>query len=219
MKPTAMLLAIAALAGCASDPGAQLVFNLDADLTQPKAFFDAPWPSDLRRDAAGHPVVDGWPTRGSLLLEGLRDLAKERVGFPVLPVAYFQFTKPIAARSLDTLIPAAPSSPILLVDIDAASPERGRLLPTVARTMVSDDYMPPNVLAVAPRPGFVLAPRRSYAFVVLRAANDAAGRPLGVVAALGDLASGHAPSGGHGAAAKAAYDPLFATLTALGIDA
>ena len=94
---------------------------------------------------------------------------------------------------------------------DVASPERGRLLPTVARTMVADDYLPENVLAVAPRPGFILAPKRTYAFVVLRQAGDAAGKPLAVAPALRDLAAGRTPSGRDGGAAKMHYQALFAT--------
>src|SRR5690242_12470295 len=112
-----LMALVAAAASCASDPGAELVFDLDSALTEPRTFFDAPWPSDLRVDAAGHPIVDGWPTRDSPLFDSLRASAEERRGFPVMPVAYFQFTKPVAARALDAVIPAARESPVLLVDV------------------------------------------------------------------------------------------------------
>ena len=214
-----LLVAAVGAAGCAADDGAQLVFELDHALTTPAQFFDAPWPSDLRVDGAGHPIVDGWPTRDSSLFGGLRDIAKERRGFPVLPVAYFRFTSPSARAASTRSCRRRRRREILLVDVDPASPERGRLFPTVARTMVADDYLPDNVLAVAPRPGFVLAPARSYAFVVMRTAGDAAGKPLGVAPAMRALADGHAPSGSQGAAAQAAYAPLLATLATLGVDA
>lgn len=219
VKRSLILAACLAYTGCAGDDGAQLVFDLDADLTQSARFFDAPWPSDVRVDGNGHPIVDGWPTRDSILFEQLRESAKERRGFPVLPVAWFQFTKPVASRALETIIPAEVGSEILLVDIDPASPERGRLLPTVARTMVTDDYLPANVLAVAPRPGFILAPKRSYAFVVMRKANDVGGRPLAVSSTMRDLAAGRTPSGKSGAVAKTTYAPLFATMQMLGVQA
>jgi hypothetical protein len=175
MRWTSFLLLFAAACG---EPGAQLVFDIDGDLSARGRFFDAPWPSDLRVDAMGRPKLDGWPTNDNTILQGLLESAKERRGFPVLPVAWFRFTKPIAPRALDTLIPATRESPILLVDIDAKSPERLRLFPTVAKTLVRDDYVPENVLAVAPRQGFVLSPKRTYAFAVMQKAGDAAGAPL-----------------------------------------
>src|SRR5262249_4491687 len=47
-----------------------------------------------------------------------------------------------------------------------------------------------HVLAVGPRPGIVLAPRRKHAFVVLRSANDATGAPLGVAPELARALAG-----------------------------
>jgi hypothetical protein len=219
VKRSLILAACLVFTGCAGDDGAQLVLDLDNDLTDSKKFFDAPWPSDVRVDADGHPIVDGWPTRDSFLFDQLRVSAKERRGFPVLPVAWFQFTKPVATRAAETTIAADVGSEILLIDIDTASPERGRLFPTVARTMVTDDYLPPNVLAVAPRPGFILAPKRTYAFVVMRKANDAGGKLLSVAPAMRDLAAGRTPSGKNGAAAAQKYAPLFDTTQMLGIHA
>ena len=66
----------------------------------------------------------------------------------------------------------AASSPILLVDTDEGSPARGKLYPTVATTPPADDFVPDNLLAIAPRPGFVLVGKRKYAFVVLRAGHS-----------------------------------------------
>jgi hypothetical protein len=211
-------MCLLALVGC-SEPGAQLVFDLDAPLTTAKTFYDAPFPSDLRVAADGRPIVDGWPTNANTIMEGLLESAKERKGFPLMPVAYFQFTKPIAARQLETVIAAQKTSPIFLVDIDSDSPERGRIYPTVAKTLADDDYVPANLLAVAARPGFVLAPERTYAFVIMRAANDAAGAPLDVAPAIADLARGSTPAGARGAKAAEQYAPLFATLSTLGVEA
>ncbi len=211
-------LCLLAVTGC-SEPGARLVFDLDGALNTPKTFFDAPFPSDLRLKADGRVDIDGWPTNGNTILEGMVEAAKEHVGFPMLPVAYFQFTKPIATRGLESLNAANQSSPVLLIDVDANSPERGRLYPTLAKTLSDDDYVPANVLAVAARPGFVLAPERSYAFLVMRSAGDVDGAALDVSPEMAALNRGETPAGARGAAASTLYAKLYATLGMLGIDA
>lgn len=204
-------LLVAALAGCSS-PGTRVAFDLDADYAAPGHFYDAPWPSDLRT-TDGHPDVAGWPDpRGIALLEDLKTNLAEARGFPVMPVAWMRFSAPLAAQDLDTTLAAAPSAPILLVELPTA-----RLLPVVAETLPLDDYTAPNTLAIAPRPGIVLRPETSYAFVVLRRLGDAAGHALGVPDALAALAHGHAPSGAHGAAAKPLFAPLWPALRGLGV--
>jgi hypothetical protein len=205
-------LVLAALAGCSS-PGTRVAFDLDADYTAPGHFYDAPWPSDLRT-TDGHPDAAAWPNpRQIALLGDLKTTLAQARGFPVMPVAWMRFTAPLPPQALDTTIAAAPSSPILLVEIST-----GHLVPVVAETLPLDDYTMPNTLAIAPRPGFVLRPQASYAFVVLRSLGDAAGERLDVPAALATLAHGHTPSGAHGAAAKALYSPLWPALRGLGID-
>src|SRR5207302_770818 len=57
-----------------------------------------------------------------------------------------------------------------------------------------------------------LRPKRTYAFVVLRALGDGAGAQLGVDATMRDLAAGKAP-----AALQALYDPLYQTLDTIKI--
>jgi hypothetical protein len=91
-------------------------------------------------------------------------------------------------------------------------------VPTVSSQPVHDDFVPQNVLAVAPRQGFVLVARRKYAFVVPRSARDAAGMLLGVPGALDQLLQGLTPDGALGAAAHDLYAPLPAALRAVGID-
>lgn len=80
-----------------------------------------------------------------------------------MPVAFFRFKGAIKPRTEDQLIPADPSSPILLIDVDKSSPDRGKLIPTIANTPAADGmYVPDNLLAVSAYPGIVLhAGRRS----------------------------------------------------------
>ncbi len=194
--------------------------DLDADTTQPGHFFDLPYPSDLRLDAAGHPLVAGWPNPNAIpLVTGLIASAAERVGWPTLAVGYFDFDAPLAARALADPIVAAADAPILLVDLSDSPPPRGRLTPVWAQAAVDDPYLPKTVLAVAARPGFVLSPSRTYAFVVRRSLRDANGDLLGVPPAMSALAHGETPPGARGAMARTLYAPLWPVLSALGVPA
>jgi len=167
------------------------MFDSTADLTSPDHFFDFPWPSDLRLSSTGTPVLTGLPNPTmSGILEGLRTIAEQRAGYPMVPVAWFRFTADVAAHVSTDTIPAAAASPLLLVDVDPKSPTPGKLLPTIAETITPDATVPSSVLAVGVRPGIVLAPHRQYAFVVLTSANDATGKPLGIAPALAQALSG-----------------------------
>lgn len=226
--PSHLLLGLV-LAGCGSDdvasgsndssiPGVQVVFDLHADTSSAEAFFDLPYPMDLRLSPGGTPEVAGFPNPKNIaILENLRSVAARRKGFPMVPVAWFRFTGPIAPQSPDIVIPAHPSSPILLIDIDPASPSRGELVPTVATTIASDLYVPENVLAIAPRPGFVLKPKTRYAFVVQRSLGDDSGQPLGVPAVMLQLSSGQLPAGDRGDDALSLYEPLWPALSSIGV--
>jgi len=220
------LLLSSAFLGCSSksdDPPAaseaKVFFELDADFADETRFWDFPYPSDLRlKDGA--PISSGFPNPlGKKLVDNMRQAAGGRKGFPVVPTGYFHFDAPLAKRVPTDVIAADSKSPIFLVDVDPASPDRGKLTPLVAGTLGTDDYVPTNALGVAPRPGFVLHGNRKYAYVVRKDMGDAQGKPLGVNATFATLASGGAPAGGRGGDAKALYAPLLETLTRLGVAA
>ena len=100
-----------------------------------------PYPSDLRLSPTGGPIASAFPNPTSNeLVGGLQKIVGDRAGFPVIPVAYFQFSAPLPTKNPDDVIAADPSSTILLVDVDAASDERGKLFPTVAVSMPTDNY-------------------------------------------------------------------------------
>jgi hypothetical protein len=205
--------------GGAPASGATAALDLTADLTSPDHFYDAPYPSDLRLTDKGTPDLTGLPFPSILLtIPPLRDTAMQHPGFPVVPVAYFHFDGPINEMDASAVIPADKTAPILLIDVDPASPQRGSLTPLVATTPPTDGWVPDNMLAAAPRPGFVLYPKRLYAFVVQKSLKDANGKPLGAPAALDDLRNGKAPAGAKGAAAVTLYKPLWDTLKMIGVD-
>ena len=199
--------------------GDQALFNLEANLAAQRTFYDFPYPSDLRLSEAGTPELGGFRNvRANELLNGLQKIALQRKGFPVVPVAYFRFPAALAPRESEAIVAADKASPLLLIDVDEASPQRGRLFPVVAATLNTDDFTQDFTLALAARPGFVLHAKRRFAFVVMRSANDKEGKPLGVPAPLAQLKNGVAPPGAKGAQAVTLYAPLWSTLTTLGVD-
>jgi hypothetical protein len=225
-----LVVALSLVVACSSSKGddpapqptghALVAFDLAADFTSDKAFFDFPYPSDLRLSPQGSPYGSSFPNPlDKPVIVGMRANVDDRKGFPVVPTAYFRFDQPLAARALETVIPGDAKQTVLLLDVDDASPERGKLFPTVATVLPTDDYVPANLLGVAARPGILLHEKRKYAFVVLRAFGDAKGAPLDVPPALSTLASGGAPATSNGAAAQALYAPLWKTLQNAGIAA
>jgi hypothetical protein len=195
-----------------------VVFDLAADTTKPASFYSFPFPSDLRLNAAGGPDYSGFPLlKGSTLLQGMIPVASGRKGFSTLAVAYFQFTAPMGTLDPTAILPGDKTSTILLVDVDPTSPDRGTFFPTVAWTPPEDPYTAANVVTVAARPGFVLFPKRTYAFVIRREQNDGSGKELGVDPTLATLEAAKTPTGSQGSAAAALYAPLFETLSTAGV--
>ncbi|MGD0524540.1 MAG: hypothetical protein ABSE49_05335 [Polyangiaceae bacterium] len=196
--------------------GTVVLFDASADFTQPANFYDFPWPSDLRLTSAGTPDLTGManPTL-SQVFGGLIAIAQERGGFPVVPVAWFDFTNDLAPMTSTDVIPASSTSPILLVDVDPTSATLGKLLPTVAETIPQDSYVPDGLLAVGPRPGIVLEPRHQYAYVVMTSAQDVNGANLAVAPALAQALT--APSGSSDPVAQL-YAVVPPALQAAGVD-
>ena len=218
MRPVVSLFLLCA-AACGGDDGdggaADVLFTLDGTLAG-DTFFDAPFPSDLRLDADGTAAYAGFPNKGgNRLVTQLVALADGRRGFSVMTNAYFRFAVALPPRAPADVIPASADAPILYVDVDPDSPERGTLYPVQAQTLVPDDTATAFLLGVGLRPGFVLAPSTTYAVVVRRAVAPDLAPP----AAIADLAAGRTPDGARGAAAAAVYAPLWPVLAELGVPA
>ena len=165
---TRAVLLCLALAACGDD--ANTVYYESAHATA-DTFWNYPWPSDTRLDANGAPDMTGFPNpRNVPILTSLMSNIPERRGWPAMSTGYFRFTAPIPERTPDVVMVAGP---VYLIDIDPASPERGRAVPVVAKTLVKDKmtndaYVATNMLAVAPRPGMILRPKTKYAYVITR---------------------------------------------------
>ena len=192
--------------------------DFGADLQNPRFFYRFPFPSDLRLTAQGTPDLRGFPNVQQVaVVEGLRQTAGLHQGINAMPVGYFSFTAEIAPHAEEDVIPASPDAPLLLLDVDPDSAERGKLFPLVAYTPGLDDYVPENFLSLAPRPGIILRPGTTYAFVVRRQLRDAAGTLLGVPLAMEQLKASTAPSGALGAPALTLYAPLWDALATAGV--
>ena len=128
------------LVSCGGDDGPPgTLFELDGTLAG-DTFFDFPFPSDLRVDVDGTAAYAGFPNKGAnRIVTQLTALADARKGFPVMAGAYFRFAEALPARVTSELIAATPDAPILYIDVDPDSPERGSLVPIVAQTLQPDD--------------------------------------------------------------------------------
>lgn len=195
-------------------------FDLEADLTNQDSFYNIPYPNDLRLNADGSPDLTGLPIPdNNIFAKSLKSIAGDREGFPVNSAGYFEFNLPVAQQDVNEVIAADTDSPILLIDIDPDSPNRGELLPTVASTFRQDlNYIPSSLLSVAPAPGIILHPNRTYAYVVKRSLDDAFGRPLDVSPTLDKLIDGEIPAGELGDEAQQLYQPLWETLSEIEVD-
>lgn len=169
-RPTP-LQACAALAlalSCHSTPaetygqlGTRAAFDLQSDTSTELGYWDLPYPSDLRLDETGAVDFRVFPNpRKQPIIDSFRVIGSQWKGFSVLAIAHFRFDAPIAQHVLDEL-PAGLDQGAQLVDVDPASPERGRLFPVVLNTPTPDDYAPDNMLSTAARPGVVLHPKRT----------------------------------------------------------
>lgn len=186
------------LMACASPADEGAVPVLDGP-----GFFDRPFPSDTRR-VDGHPDLTGFPHEGEYPLVDAYLAAGARLdGFGTNSPFFVRFESPLdedrlpdAAASLDL------DSPVLLLDVDPASPHRGERTPLQFQVWTdATRWTPENLLAVAPVYGFPLRPHTRYA-VVMRP-------PLVARGAMGEV---------WGYGADPDYADIENTLLGLGLD-
>lgn len=198
--------------------GTMVAFDLESDLGVPERFYDFPFPSDLRQRSDGTPNLDGFPfPPTNRIIPPILEVARERRGAPITAVSNFRFSGALGVRRVGDVMAPHREAPVLLVDIDEDSPERGRLFPVVASTPAADAYVPQHLLTVAARAGVTVAPNRTYAFVVQRSLGDANGEPLGVPLSIVELSRGQAPAAARGEAAREMLQPLWTTLDRIGV--
>ena len=130
-------------------------------------FFDAPWPSDLRRTASGGLDLTGFPSRDEQPLVSLYcDEGETGIdGAGTTAPITFRFDGELATgdlpKPLGTLYP---SSALFLIDVDPDSPHFGTRVP-VEWDYQEDEttFQPTNLLTLAPLSGIPLRPGNTYA--------------------------------------------------------
>ncbi len=155
------------LQGC-EDPGDPTgpmpVFTL-----QPDDFWDAPWPSDLRRDGDGTISMRGFPSPGGIdLIDTYLSRAEELPGFGTSSPIYLPLEEPIDLGTLpDPARSMEKGAGLMLFDIDPDSPSWGERIPVHTEQLLGpSEYYRDPTLAVAPVPGFPLRPDTTYALVL-----------------------------------------------------
>ncbi len=180
-------------------------------------FYALPYPNDLHRrdnrlDLSGFPV-------GSLIADRYRAAAEELDGFGLNSPLFARFDDVVDPASLplsaqDSVLGAAS---VYVVDVDPASPDRGKRAPMIAQFRAdAGGTIGPNSLAVRPYPGFPLREGTTYALVITRRVqtiDHVAFEPSATFVAMRD-------GGGDAmvAAARGTYEPLWAYLDEPGED-
>lgn len=198
------------------DPRA--VFVLPRDGTE--AFFDLPFPSDVRRTPEGGIDLSGFPNprNNSFVARYLEALPRRLRGFATNGAIYFRFSRSVATETL----PATPdasvtdTASVFLIDVDPASPDVGTRHPVVVRYQdCQTRYWAPHTVALRPVYGLPLASARRYAAVVTRGVTAADGAELARDADFEALLG----TGGDAAvsAARETYGDVFDVLDGAGI--
>ena len=213
------------LAGLLAASGAAAGTSVRLDLSGRGHFFDLPFPTELRRNSDGSLKMDDFPNRYHLkTISRYQHLISTGFGYSTAGTIYFYVSGPIQEKNL----PASPAdsvragASVFLVDVDPASPERGRRIPVLTyfyRDNPSLGMGPKNLLAVLPWPGFVLREKTTYAAVVMKELGGADGRPLEASADFQALAQGKTPAAKLGSKAVEVYAPLWTWLKDAGISA
>lgn len=202
---------------------ARSVFVVPAslDALSDKAFFDHPFPSDLRKDANGAIVFKGFPNPSALPLLAQYVAATDGLlkGFSPAAAVALRFDAPIDPSSLPADPPAtlARDAAVQIVDVDPASPERGqRRLAQLHWQEAEGVYWPSNTLAVMPMLGRPLRGKTRYAVVVTNKLRAASGAAVATAADLEEVLE-RAPVTDRARAAHDLYAPAVSELASAGV--
>ncbi len=136
---------------------------------EPEGFWDAPWPSDLRRDDDGTIDMKGFPGPGGIdLVSVYLARAEELDGFGTSSPIYLPLDAPIELDSLPSPDETTQrGASLLLFDIDPSSRHWGERIPVRTSQLLGEsEYYRDPTLAVTPVAGFPLRPSTTYALVL-----------------------------------------------------
>lgn len=191
------------------------------DALSDKAFFDHPFPSDLRKDASGAIVFKGFPNPSTLplLAQYVTQTSGLTKGFSPAAAASLRFDGAIDPASLpaDPTATLASDASVQIVDVDPASPEHGkRHLAQLHYQAAEGVYWPSNTLAVMPMLGRPLRPSTRYAVVVTNKVRAPGGGAVGASADLEEVL-GRTPTTERTRAVHDLFAPAVGELASAGI--
>lgn len=212
--------------GTVPPPGpteSQFVIPPSLDGLAEEHWYDIPWPSDLRRDADGSIRVTGFynPHQTIILDTYIKDAKGLLKGFSPAAMGYLRFSGDIDPTTLPASPQASldPGASVQLVDVDPASPERGKrkLLQTFWRP-TEGVYWLKDTLAAGPALGWPLRPKTKYAIVATNKLRAAGGVAIVPSADLKEVL-GVSPPTAHTQAAHDLFAPAIDELAKAGIAA
>ena len=146
-----------------------------------KAFFDMPWPSDLRI-SDGVLDLDRFPARKlNLLGKSITDQGIKTVdGFGTNSAIYFSFGTNLDKASLPSPLQSLQDvSPVMLVNIDPASESYGERTPLAVDFKNSGTlYRQAKLLSLLPRVGFTLEENTRYAAILFNGIKNGDGEQV-----------------------------------------
>jgi hypothetical protein len=169
----------------------------------PTNYFAVPMPEDARRKPDGTlGFVDWQQAYNNPLLRLWLDANDELVrGWGLVSGVFVQFSAPIDAASLPQSLEAsmgqgAAHGSVMLVDVDPASAERGRIFPLECQLRPAKGTLhPENLLGCKSPFGVLRRVNTRYAFVVTRKVRGADGEPVRASAATAKLLAGEDVAG------------------------
>lgn len=195
------------------------LFEVPVTGTAVSDFYALPFPNDIRRDDAGHPMISDYP-RPVGIVGTYVDAIASLDGFGVNNAIFTRYTEPLDPTSLpvDAAASLEPAASVYLVDIDPDSAHRGERQPLRFRFQTFTGFtIGSNWLSALPYPGFPLREQTTYALVVTTRLHDLKDWPV----ARDDDFAAMAGSGaltGELARARDRYAPLWSWLDEPGGD-
>jgi len=178
---------------CGGDDAAPASTEARFDVAPEAGFWDAPFPSAHRMRDDGSLIVSDFPAppgNGPVALL-LSELESTPIGFGTNAAVFFPFDGPLDPTTVPVADTVVEDGSIVLVDIDADSPELDRSIPIwVAFRDTAQTSSPENLLVLLPRPGISLRPNTLYAAYVTDDVRGAGGEPLGTPETLVGLLDG-----------------------------
>jgi hypothetical protein len=200
------------VAACSSDPPSRVsLFSVPGGPRPPTAFYELPFPNDIRRGADGRPDLADYPRLNPTVDRFPTAISANLDGFGLNAAIFVRFGGPVDANSL----PPEPEASVMddasvyLVNVDPTVPGHGQKTPLLFRFEPKPgSVIGANWLSALPYPGFPLDEGTTYALVVTNRVT------IGAAPALASddfaaIAGSDKPGDAALAAAQVTYQPLW----------